>query len=158
MTSFQSHTSSVILSFERQMIQRFMKLSTECAIIIGNLYIYYPIFEDHLFVFNEVFSENSVRVVSIFREVCNKEQVMMAPDFLIVICVTYWNSWKTKRWCTFIHCIPYQRNMLGCGHQLRNQGQLEYLYQIRGALTPHRWRYRARFIKWLNFCSKITKL
>ena len=50
--------------------------------------------------------------------------------------------------------FPYPRYMLGCGHQLRNQGQLEYLYQIRGALTPHRWRYRARFVQWFHFCSK----
>ena len=31
-----------------------------CAIINCGLYIFYPIFEDHFFVFEEVFSENSV--------------------------------------------------------------------------------------------------
>ena len=56
----------------------------------------------------------------------------MAPDFLIVI------RGKQRFGVPLFIVFLYQRNMLGCGHQLRNQGQLEYLYQIRGALTPHR--------------------
>ena len=36
------------------------------AIISRGLYIYYPIFEDHFFVFKEVFSENSVLMYGLY--------------------------------------------------------------------------------------------
>ena len=38
---------------------------THAIISYNPLLVYYPIFEDHFFVFKEVFSENSVRRVSI---------------------------------------------------------------------------------------------
>ena len=49
------------------------------AIITRGLYIFYPIFKDHFFVFREVFSENSVLMYGLYsRAACNQEQLMMA--------------------------------------------------------------------------------
>ena len=49
------------------------------AIITRGLYIYYPIFQVHFFVFKEVFSENSVLLYGQYsRAVCKQERVMMA--------------------------------------------------------------------------------
>ena len=49
------------------------------AIITCGLYIFYPLFEDHFFVFKEVFSENFVLVLGKYsRAVSNQERVMMA--------------------------------------------------------------------------------
>ena len=49
------------------------------AIISRCLYIFYPIFKDHFFVFKEVFSENSVLMYGLYsRAACNQERLMMA--------------------------------------------------------------------------------
>ena len=49
------------------------------AIISRGLYIFYPIFKDHFFVFKEVFSENSVLMYGLYsRAACNQERLMMA--------------------------------------------------------------------------------
>ena len=49
------------------------------AIISRGLYIFYPIFKDHFFVFKEVFSENSVLMYGLYsRAACNQERVIMA--------------------------------------------------------------------------------
>ena len=49
------------------------------AIISRGLYIFYPIFKDHYFVFKEVFSENSVLMYGLYSRVaCNQERLMMA--------------------------------------------------------------------------------
>jgi hypothetical protein len=49
------------------------------AIISRGLYIFYPIFKDHFFVFKEVFSENSDLMYGLYsRAACNQEQLMMA--------------------------------------------------------------------------------
>ena len=49
------------------------------AIISRGLYIFYPIFKDHFFVFKEVFSENSVLMFGLYsRTACNQERLMMA--------------------------------------------------------------------------------
>ena len=49
------------------------------AIISRGLYIFYPIFKDHFFVFKEVFSENSVLMYDLYsRAACNQERLMMA--------------------------------------------------------------------------------
>ena len=49
------------------------------AIISRGLYIFYPIFKDHFFVFKEVFSENSVFKYGLYsRAASNQEQLMMA--------------------------------------------------------------------------------
>ena len=46
------------------------------ANISRGLYIFYPIFKDHFFVFKEPFSENSVLMYS--RAACNQERLTMA--------------------------------------------------------------------------------
>ena len=49
------------------------------AIISRGLYTFYPILEDHFFVFKEVFSENSVFFYGLYsRPVSNQERVVMA--------------------------------------------------------------------------------
>ena len=49
------------------------------AIISRGLYIFYPIFNDHFFVFKEVFSENYVLMYGLYsRAACNQERLMMA--------------------------------------------------------------------------------
>ena len=49
------------------------------AIISRGLYIFYPIFKDHFFVFKEVFSENSVLMYGLYsRAASNQERLMMA--------------------------------------------------------------------------------
>ena len=60
------------------------------AIITRNLYIFYPIFEDHFFVFKEVFSENYVLMYGLYsRAVCNQEPVMMARvQYIIFSCLS----------------------------------------------------------------------
>jgi hypothetical protein len=46
------------------------------AIISHGLYIFYPIFKDHFFVFKEVFSENSVLMYGLYsRAACNQERL-----------------------------------------------------------------------------------
>ena len=48
------------------------------AVITSGLFIFYPIFEDHFFVFKEVFSENSVLMYGLYsRAACNQERLMM---------------------------------------------------------------------------------
>ena len=49
------------------------------AIITRGLYIFYPLFEDHFFVFKEGFSENSVLMYGLYsRAASNQERLMMA--------------------------------------------------------------------------------
>ena len=49
------------------------------AIISRGLYIFYPIFKDHFFVFKEVFSENYVLMYGLYsRGASNQEWLMMA--------------------------------------------------------------------------------
>ena len=49
------------------------------AIINRGLYIFYPISKDHFFVFEEVFSENSVIMYGSYsRAASNQERLMMA--------------------------------------------------------------------------------
>ena len=49
------------------------------AIISRGLYIFYPIFKDHFFVFKEVFSENFVFMYGLYsRAASNQERLMMA--------------------------------------------------------------------------------
>ena len=49
------------------------------AIISHYLYIFYPNFEAHFFVFKEVFLENFVLMYGLYsRAVCNQERVIMA--------------------------------------------------------------------------------
>ena len=49
------------------------------AIISRGLYIFYPIYKDHFFVFMEVFSENSVLMYGLYsRAASNQERLMMA--------------------------------------------------------------------------------
>ena len=44
-----------------------------------SLYIFYPIFKEHFFVFKEVFSESSVLMYGLYSRVaCNQERLMMA--------------------------------------------------------------------------------
>ena len=48
------------------------------AIKSRGLYIFYPIFTDHFFVFKEVFSESSVLMYGLYsRAACNQERLMM---------------------------------------------------------------------------------
>ena len=57
------------------------------AIISRGLYIFYPIFKDHFFVFKEVFSENSVLMYGLYsRAACNQERLMMARVRYTVVC------------------------------------------------------------------------
>ena len=49
------------------------------AIITRGLNIFYPLFEDHFFVFKEIFSENFVLVYGKYsRAVSNQERVIVA--------------------------------------------------------------------------------
>ena len=49
------------------------------VIISRGLYTFYPILEDHFFVFKEVFSENSVFFYGLYsRPISNQERVVMA--------------------------------------------------------------------------------
>ena len=49
------------------------------AIISRGLYIFYPIFKDHFFVFKDVFLENSVLMYGLYsRAASNQEWPMMA--------------------------------------------------------------------------------
>ena len=55
------------------------------AIISRGLYIFYPIFKDHFFVFTEFFSENFVLMYGLYSwAVCNQERLMMARVRYIV--------------------------------------------------------------------------
>ena len=56
------------------------------AIISRGLYIFYPIFKDHFFVFKKVFSENSVLMYGLYsRAASNQERLMMAR----IRCIVY---------------------------------------------------------------------
>ena len=60
------------------MKEHFLMIYHTCAIISRGLYIFYPIFKDHFFVFKEVFSENSVLMYGLYsRAACNQERLMM---------------------------------------------------------------------------------
>ena len=49
------------------------------AIISRGLYIFYPIFKDHFFIFKEVFSENSVLMYGLYSSgASNQERLIMA--------------------------------------------------------------------------------
>ena len=69
-------------------------------LVIPRFAYFYPIFEDHFFVFKEVFSQNSVLMYAYYsRVVSNQERVMMAR----VQCVS--------------SCIPirrFEQKCLGC--------------------------------------------
>ena len=84
------------------------------AIITRGLYTFYPIFEDHFFVFKEVFSENSDLNNGLYsRAVCNQERVMMAREryitflshdvrifpieYCIVLCICQPIEWKITK-------------------------------------------------------------
>ena len=68
-----------IFSLGWYLIMSVKKEYRTCAIIRRGLYIFYPIFKNHFFVFKEVFSENSVLMNGLYsRAACNQEGLMMA--------------------------------------------------------------------------------
>ena len=70
------HTYELNLKFRLETSVSTEFIYRTCAIISRGLYIFYPIFKDHFFVFKEVFSENSVLMYELYsRAACNHERL-----------------------------------------------------------------------------------
>ena len=78
------------------------------AIISRGLYIFYPIFKDHFFVFKEVFSENSVLMYGLYSRAASNDGALTVFHIIGQIVsrsfFMWFHTW-TKEFITFVHLL-----------------------------------------------------
>ena len=142
---FSPYANFITANFITAIFQNFPKIFGLCnfmyyrmrAIISRGLYIFYPIFNDHFFVFKEVFSENSVLMYGLYlRAACNQERLMMVR-------VRYLSYFLTNSFASELHSF-YLRFHIGPDYKWYftptvQHGRLWYTRHIISCNNAEKW-------------------